>query len=281
MGMLMYDALVLGRTVQELAERKSCLMLGVPTLNFKDEHFFQQWQTHPQLGDIDIGTRPFETAADLFQNLGFETVSALDISDYEGADVIADLNDPTLPDTLGRQFDLIYDSGTIEHIFDAPTALRSLARMVKKGGAIVHATPSNGFLDHGFWQVSPDLYRTFYAKAGFEVLTSSLFVFWDIPYALPAEQNLYRTHGRKYISGMAPEAITVFAALKVNDGDLGPISMQEYYALMHENAGLQSAARFFLEFGTLPASSPANPVPVEARAGILSRIFSRLVRAVR
>jgi SAM-dependent methyltransferase len=281
MGMLMYDALVLGRTAKEVAHRGRCLMLGVPTLNFKPEHFFHQWNTHPDLKDFPLEPVEFETPYDFFRMLGFEAVHALDISDYEGADIIADLNDPALPETLGQTFDLIYDSGTTEHIFDAPTALRSLARLISPGGAIVHATPSNGFLDHGFWQISPDLYRTFYTKAGFGVLSSSLFVFADEPYALPAEINLYRTHGRKYVSGMAPEAIAVFAALKERDGDLGPISLQEYYSLMHEEVGMKSTARFFLTFGNAPADPTRQPAQGQTtKTNVFTRAWSKIARLV-
>lgn len=281
MGMLIYDALVLSRIAQETAEKKSCLTLGVPTLNFSDEHFLHHWSTHPDLRDANIGKQPFDTAAGFFHNLGFDNISALDISDYEGADIIADLNDPDLPKKIGRQFDVVYDSGTLEHIFDAPSAMRSIAQLVRIGGVVVHATPSNGFLDHGFWQISPDLYRTFYKKAGFEVLTSSLFVFAESPYAMPAEQNLYRTHGRKYITEMAPEAILVFAARKTHDGNLGPISMQEYYSHMHADDSAETAARFFLKFGEMPepnrtiAKSAGTPRSNDAISALLSRLGVR------
>ncbi|MCH4544437.1 class I SAM-dependent methyltransferase [Rhizobium changzhiense] len=274
MGMLIYDALVLSRIAQETAERKSCLTLGVPTLNFKDEHFLHHWSTHPELKDANIGKQPFDTSAGFFHNLGFENISALDISDYEGADIIADLNEPDLPQRIGRQFDVVYDSGTLEHIFDAPSAMRSIAQLVKIGGVVVHATPSNGFLDHGFWQVSPDLYRTFYKKAGFEILTSSLFVFAENPYAMPAEQNLYRTHGRKYITRMAPEALLVFAARKTHDGNLGPISLQEYYSHMHADASAETTARFFLKFGEIPEPDQ-EPAGTPKRHGAISTLFSR------
>jgi len=125
MGMLMYDALVLKRASQDIATKQSCLTLGVPTLNFTDRHYFDQVR-----GDADpgqTGETPFDTAAGFFAQLGFEQVSALDISDYEGADIVGDLNDPDLQRKLGRRFDLVYDSGTIEHIFDAPAALRTIA----------------------------------------------------------------------------------------------------------------------------------------------------------
>jgi len=243
----MYDALVLKRASQDIATKQSCLTLGVPTLNFTDRHYFDQVR-----GDADpgqTGETPFDTAAGFFAQLGFEQVSALDISDYEGADIVGDLNDPDLQRKLGRRFDLVYDSGTIEHIFDAPAALRTIAGLIRPGGVVVHATPCNGFVDHGFWQVSPDLYKAFYGAAGFNIMTAALFVFADTPYAVQVAENLYRTKGRKYISTHAAEAILVFAAQKNRDVEKPDVGMQDYYAQMHESAATEHAMRFFVPFG--------------------------------
>jgi SAM-dependent methyltransferase len=263
MGMLMYDALVLRRASQDIVRKESCLTLGVPTLNFSDQHYHDQVR-----GDVDsghVGDAPFNTAAGFFTQLGFAQVSALDISDYEGADIVGDLNDPDLARKLGRQFDLVYDSGTIEHIFDAPAGLRSIAKLVRPGGVVVHATPCNGFVDHGFWQVSPDLYKAFYGAAGFDIMTAALFVFADTPYALEVTENLYRTKGRRYISANAAEAILVFAAQKNRDVEVPDVGMQDYYAQMHEGAAAEHAMRFFVPFGSvqdaknkIPPTSPGN-----------------------
>ena len=54
-----------------------------------------------------------------FNKLGFKTVTSLDYSDYEGADLIHDLNNP-IPDSLHDKFDFVYDGGTLEHVFDFP-----------------------------------------------------------------------------------------------------------------------------------------------------------------
>ncbi len=280
MGMLLYDALVLDEVARTTGKTGNCLTLGVPTLNFSNETYNDHLKSTTQPLRSDSSRAPFTTAAEFFATLGFGQVSSLDISNYEGADIVDDLNDPSLPERVRTNFDLVYDSGTLEHIFDAPTALRSIARLVSIGGAIVHSTPANGFMDHGFWQVSPDLYRTFYAKAGFEILTSALFVFDADPYVIRADQNIYRTHGRKYITRMAPEAILVFAAIKVHEGDLGPITMQDYYAQMNVQATAIRQSRFFIPFGVPPEPEPSfAPNPIEQVPNdLVSRILSRFGR---
>ena len=60
-------------------------------------------------------------------------VSALDITDYEGAEHIHDMNEP-LPDHLEGIADFILDGGSIDNIFDAPATIRNISRMLRPGG---------------------------------------------------------------------------------------------------------------------------------------------------
>jgi hypothetical protein len=268
MGLLVYDALVINKAAEFLSRRYKCLTLGVPTLTFRPEDFIQAKATRP----CDFNEpfmAPFEDATQMFMNLGFGQVDALDISNYEGANIVDDLNSPTLTDRVAGGYDLIYDSGTLEHIFDAPTALRSLVKLLSPGGIIVHATPANGFMDHGLWQVSPDLYRQFYHAAGFTLLSSALFVFGkDDVYALPADENMYRTYGRKHISQVVPEGIAVFAAQKSGDDRSSVfLSLQDYYADMHGSERVRPTSRFFLPYGQLPRDEISVPKQVERTLG--------------
>jgi SAM-dependent methyltransferase len=89
--------------------------------------------------------------------LGAREVSALDVSGYEGADIVHDLNEP-VPAELERRFDVVLDGGSLEHVFDVPTALRSYMRMVRPGGRLIVATMANNHCGHGFYQLSPELF---------------------------------------------------------------------------------------------------------------------------
>jgi hypothetical protein len=273
MGMLIYDALVLAKVTAHLQSRRRVLTLGVPTLNFGCKEFAGEMAARPTL--VERG-RPapseFSDALGFFRALGFEQIDSLDISSYEGANIVGDLNDPNLIQKIPERYDLIYDSGTIEHIFDAPTALRTISRAVEVGGVVVHATPGNGFTDHGFWQVSPDLFRTFYSVAGFEILTSAIFNMGGNRWSLAADANLYRTHGRRYIVEMAPEAIVVFAARKMRDSQSTSITMQDYYATMHEGQATAAKSKFFIEYGCSPSL---------AGTGVGSGAFRRKYQSLR
>ncbi len=119
--------------------------------------------------DPDLAARQCVSDGFLLQALGFETVVRLDYSDYESPDVRLDLNQPETPDTLQGRFDVVLDSGTIEHIFELPQALRHCARLVKPGGRVIHLTPSSNSVDHGLYSVSPTLYVDFYRSCGYPV----------------------------------------------------------------------------------------------------------------
>jgi hypothetical protein len=241
MGMLIDDTLVLAHASKKNAQKARLLTLGVPSLNCTDADFRRA------TGDQNAY---FRDHAEFFRHLSFTEVDSLDISDYEGANILGDLNDSSLSDRITHRYDLIYDSGTLEHIFEAPTALRTLSKLTAANGVIVHATPTNGFMDHGFWQVSPDLFRSFYPAEGISVLTSALFVLGDYPIASPADRNIYRTQGRAFIVANIPEAIAVFAARKTREVSTSATRLQDYYRHMHEGPADSTVPESFVSFGS-------------------------------
>ena len=110
-----------------------------------------------------------EYADALFRLLGCEDLDAIDYSDYEGAQLIQDLNVP-IPDELKERYDLVYDGGTLEHVFNFPTALRNAMEMVRLGGTLVTSGPGNNQCGHGFYQFSPELYfRVFTPDNGYMI----------------------------------------------------------------------------------------------------------------
>jgi SAM-dependent methyltransferase len=106
----------------------------------------------------------------LLKHLGADAVESVDASDYEGATVIHDMNEP-VPDGLAGRFSAIIDHGTLEHIFDFPAAMRNVDRMLAINGHFLSATCANNFMGHGFYQFSPELYfRLFDEARGFRLL---------------------------------------------------------------------------------------------------------------
>ncbi len=120
-----------------------------------------------------------EYSEELFRVLGAKEILAVDASGFEGARIIQDMNLP-IPDSLASSFDLVLDGGTLEHIFDLPTALRNATRMVRPNGRFISATQANNFCGHGFYQFSPELfYRFLCPENGY--VTEYCILWEDIP----------------------------------------------------------------------------------------------------
>jgi SAM-dependent methyltransferase len=109
----------------------------------------------------------FVDFARVIKMLGLGELHTLDVSAYEGADFIADLNQPVPEEYKGR-FGLIIDGGTIEHVFDIRQGMKNTADMLRPGGRVVHVTPVNNCVNHGFVQVSPTFYHDYYVENGFD-----------------------------------------------------------------------------------------------------------------
>jgi SAM-dependent methyltransferase len=120
------------------------------------------------------------TPQDLFQEDGFcETylrtigwpkLESLDFSDIEGAEYVHDLSEPVGKALTGK-FDLIYDGGTTEHVFDIAQAFRNVDAMLQEGGIFISCVGTDGWFGHGFYQVGPDIpWRYWHHSLGYEVL---------------------------------------------------------------------------------------------------------------
>lgn len=117
----------------------------------------------------------------VYAALGFERSTSIDLFADESPDRILDLSQPFPQDFVGA-FDAFLDAGTLEHVFDAPLALRSLIASLAPGGVAIHISPMDGFGNHGFFQFGPKLFSRLYAANAFVDLTA-----WRI--ALSAGDN--------------------------------------------------------------------------------------------
>lgn len=107
---------------------------------------------------------------EVFRRLGAQ-LESLDASDYEGCDHVADLNTPHCPEKLRGQYDLVFDTGTFEHVFHLPNAFRFCHSLLKVGGRMIHMSPLSNYADHGFYMLSPTLYHDFYETNGWRILS--------------------------------------------------------------------------------------------------------------
>jgi SAM-dependent methyltransferase len=121
-----------------------------------------------RLGRPPVGTLP-AYANELLLAMGATSVDSMDASGYEQASLTHDLN-RVVPAEWNERFDVVFDGGTLEHVFDFPTAIKNCMRMVSPGGRFVSVTIANNWCGHGFYQFSPELfYRVFSADNGFSI----------------------------------------------------------------------------------------------------------------
>jgi hypothetical protein len=110
-----------------------------------------------------------EYSEPLFEILGASKIDSMDFSDYEKATIVHDLNQPVPAEYKGK-FTAIVDGGTIEHVFNFPTAIKNCMEMLQVGGHYIGITPANNTMGHGLYQFSPELlYNVFREENGFEV----------------------------------------------------------------------------------------------------------------
>ena len=105
--------------------------------------------------------------------LGADDVRAVDVSPYQGAAIVHDMNTP-LPATLHESCTALLDGGTLEHVFDVRQALKNCMEMVREGGHFIAITPTNNHMGHGFYQFSPELFFRVFSPANGYVIERML-----------------------------------------------------------------------------------------------------------
>jgi hypothetical protein len=139
------------------------LTLGHQELYMDDDDYRSLAES---IGILDGNTK---YADDLFRGLGAATLDVMDVSDFEGANILHDLNQP-LDTRLYGAYDCVFDGGALEHVFNFPVALKNCMEMVKVGGCFITITPMNNWCGHGFYQFSPELfYNALSSSNGFSV----------------------------------------------------------------------------------------------------------------
>jgi len=147
------------------------LMLGRQNLSLTSEDWRGISSKFPQLKN-EASSDYCEDGifADRFlRQLGCEQIESLDFSDYEGCSLTHDLNKP-IPESWHSQYDVVFDGGTLEHVFNFPNAIANAMNLVAEGGCFVSCTTSNNYNGHGFYQFSPELFfRVFAEENGFKI----------------------------------------------------------------------------------------------------------------
>ena len=98
------------------------------------------------------------TATELYNQMGFASYDAIDINGGAGNVHAFDLNRDVVSEyKFERTFDLVTNLGTLEHCFDQAAGFRNMHRLTKTGGTMIHCLPSQGLVNHAFYNYHPRL----------------------------------------------------------------------------------------------------------------------------
>jgi len=273
MGITLEQAILLERWSRQHALRGRVLTLGVQHLDFNRGQL-EIALGHSPASASGAVSQSSMSAEELFTRLGFDGVTAADVSSYEGANVVLDLNDSDVPSDLKGSSGLIVNGGTLEHVFHVPNALSNMTRMLAPGGCILHIMPCHNCVDHGFYQFGPTLVFDYYGAAGFAVLESAV-VATRRPdlgrgaQVFPAPEG---TFGIGLIGAVPSLEPLLYVALvrKTSTSLEAPVPTQRLYGKPppRRNGG----PRWFVPFSLVPGERPVAAEVRECRLGPFSHV---------
>lgn len=99
------------------------------------------------------------------QSIGVPKTSFLDVSAYEGADIVHDLGYP-VPEQYFERYDFIYNGGCLDNMFNPGVALTGMSRMLKPGGRIVCMESASSW-NHAYVMYSPGWFYDYFVTNGY------------------------------------------------------------------------------------------------------------------
>ena len=231
MGLSLSFASLVVQASRHPIRRDAVITLGRQSLDFGKAAAFGLLQG---MAPQDIQETPL-SPEQFFQILGFATVHSLDVSAFEGATHVHDLNEPPhcLPKHLVSSYDLVVDGGTLEHCFHFPNALGNALSMVLEGGIFLHIGPMHNYVDHGFYQFSPTLFRDFASANNWDILTHKEIRFHPPKLATSSATNLeFLSYGQ--VGSLDPDPRMQFVVMRRNKNSIiTERPLQNYYKKFH------------------------------------------------
>jgi len=119
--------------------------------------------------------------------------------EYDSVDVcpglkttILDLNFDVAPKEMVGHYDVVFNFGTTEHIFNQWNCFEFMHDATKVGGVIYHQLPASGYLDHGYYCYTPLFFREMAQANGYVI---------EYLAVTPAGENRVDALGLKSMSG--------------------------------------------------------------------------------
>lgn len=131
---------------------------GLPLADFRDDGMEIDRHTL-QARQKDM---PFVSDRRFFGALGASQVHAVDHSDFEGAGIIHDMNQP-IGASLEGIADLILDGSTLDNVHDPAVALMNYNRMLRAGGRVISINAAKPDVQGAYCGMPPEWFLDYYA----------------------------------------------------------------------------------------------------------------------
>ena len=154
------DVLFVGRQTTFLDEKSLNLLLRKHGLRLPAGFTYEfDSETRGASGQRFISDRCF------MRSIGIDKVNFLDVTDYEGADIVHDLGYP-IPDSLANRYDFIYNGGCLDNMFNPGVALTNFSKMLRPGGRVVCVESASSW-NSPYLMYSPGWFWDYYVTNGF------------------------------------------------------------------------------------------------------------------
>jgi hypothetical protein len=161
-------------------------------------------------------------------------MQAIDLHGTEHAQPL-DLNGPI---SLSRQFHVVINNGTAEHVFNIGQLLRTIHEVTLPGGMMIHESPFTGWIDHGFYSLQPTLFFDLAAANGYLILGMLIQDMTGFAITqLPTRESVYELAQSGQI---ADNTMLMTVLVKGNVEAPFQIPMQGYYGSKLSAAGEQA-----------------------------------------
>jgi hypothetical protein len=138
--------------------------------------------TRGGIGVVEFGNQRLDPSLEggdvrgFYKSIGFSEYLALDVNTRMGA-IVADLNNVNeVSGAIAKvrnnyiTFDLVTNNGTGEHIFNQAAVFESAHWLCKQRGIMLHILPFTPWINHGFYNYNPILFRDLGAANKYKTL---------------------------------------------------------------------------------------------------------------
>jgi len=156
--------------------------------------------------------------------LDYRSITAIDFNGTANA-LRYDLNAPI---SINRQFQVVINTGTAEHVFNVCQFLKTAHECTCPGGLMIHAFPFMGWLDHGFYNFNPTLIADLAAANQYILM---LWAYGEIqPFRIMQLSGIEQIHEMKKQGELRENSILYVVMRKPQQEKPFVLPMQGYYS---------------------------------------------------